>query len=90
MVQSTEHRHMSIRGLALHAQRIGKVVAHPATWGKLIRERAGDGPGFDYIRPSRRLDSAPMPRTSLVTSTVRWIQGEIAASAIESRSLLNV
>lgn len=31
MVQSTEHRHMSIRGLALHAQRIGKVFAHPAT-----------------------------------------------------------
>jgi hypothetical protein len=30
MVQSTEHRHMSIRGLALHAQRIGKVFAHPA------------------------------------------------------------
>jgi transposase InsO family protein len=39
MVQSTEHRHMSIRGLALHAQRIGKVFAHPATWSKLSRER---------------------------------------------------
>jgi putative transposase len=39
MVQSTEHRHMSIRGLALHAQRIGKVFAHPATWSRLIRER---------------------------------------------------
>jgi transposase InsO family protein len=44
MVQSTEHRHMSIRGLALHAQRIGKVFAHPATWGKLIRERGWGRP----------------------------------------------
>jgi transposase InsO family protein len=44
MVQSTEHRHMSIRGLALHAQRIGKVFAHPGTWGKLIRERGWGRP----------------------------------------------
>jgi putative transposase len=48
MVQSTEHRHMSIRGLALHAQRIGKVFAHPATWSKLIRERG-------WRRPRLRL-----------------------------------
>jgi hypothetical protein len=39
MVQSSEHRHMSIRSLALHAQRVGKVFAHPATWSKLIRAR---------------------------------------------------
>ncbi|MFQ5592445.1 MAG: hypothetical protein ACE5HE_14905, partial [Phycisphaerae bacterium] len=39
MVTSADHRHMSIRALALHAQRIGKVFAHPATWAKLIRER---------------------------------------------------
>jgi putative transposase len=51
MVQSTEHRHMSIRGLALHAQRIGKVFAHPATWGKLIRERG-------WGRPRLRLHPA--------------------------------
>ncbi|MBK7585837.1 MAG: DDE-type integrase/transposase/recombinase [Myxococcales bacterium] len=37
MVQSKEHRHMSIRALALHAQRVGEVLAHPATWGKLVR-----------------------------------------------------
>src|SRR4029077_7621536 len=48
MVQSTEHRHMSIRGLALHAQRIGQVFAHPATWSKLIRERG-------WRRPRLRL-----------------------------------
>jgi hypothetical protein len=32
MVTTTDCRHMSIRSLALHAQRIGKVFAHPATW----------------------------------------------------------
>ncbi len=39
MVQSVEHRHMFHLGLALHAQRVGKVFAHPGTWGKLIRQR---------------------------------------------------
>ena len=38
MVLSTAHRHMSIRALALRAQRVGAVFAHPSTWGKLIRE----------------------------------------------------
>ena len=48
MVQSKEYRHMPIRGLALHAQRIGKVFAHPGTWAKLIRERG-------WLRPRLRL-----------------------------------
>ena len=37
MVESNDHRHMSLRGLALHAQRIGKVVASPSTWYRLVR-----------------------------------------------------
>jgi putative transposase len=60
MVQSTEHRHLSIRGLALHAQRIGKVFAHPATWGKLIRERG-------WGRPRLRLYPAK-PKVGLRTT----------------------
>jgi len=60
MVQSLEHRHLSIRGLALHAQRIGKVFAHPATWGKLIRERG-------WRRPRLRLYPAK-PKVGLRTS----------------------
>jgi hypothetical protein len=48
MVQSKEYRHMPIRGLALHAQRIGKVFAHPGTWAKLIRGRG-------WLRPRLRL-----------------------------------
>jgi hypothetical protein len=30
---------MSVRGLALHAQRIGMLFASPATWGRLIQGR---------------------------------------------------
>ena len=48
LVQSKEHRHMSIRALALHAQRVGEVLAHPATWGKLIRR-------YGWGRPRLRL-----------------------------------
>jgi putative transposase len=51
MVQSKQYRHMSIRGLALHAQRIGKVFAHPGTWAKLIREKG-------WGRPRLRLHPA--------------------------------
>jgi len=39
MVQALDYRHMSIRALALHAQRVGRVFVHPVTWGRLIRER---------------------------------------------------
>jgi transposase InsO family protein len=37
MVESADHRHMSLRALALHAQRIGKVLASPSTWYRLVR-----------------------------------------------------
>jgi len=37
MVESDSHRHMSLRALALHAQRIGKVLASPSTWYRLVR-----------------------------------------------------
>jgi len=72
MVQSTEHRHMSIRGLALYAQRVGKVYADPGTWGKLIRERGWLRPVCVFIRPNRRSDCAPMLRTRPGTSTSRF------------------
>jgi transposase InsO family protein len=38
MVESDDHRHFSLRGLALYAQRIGSVVASPSTWSRLVRE----------------------------------------------------
>jgi transposase InsO family protein len=37
MVESDDHRHMSLRALALHAQRVGKVLASPSTWYRLVR-----------------------------------------------------
>ncbi len=38
MVESDDHRHMSLRALALHAQRIGKVLASPSTWYRMVRK----------------------------------------------------
>ncbi len=37
MVESDDHRNMSLRALALHAQRIGKVIAAPSTWYRLVK-----------------------------------------------------
>ena len=48
MVASHDHRFMSIRSLALHAQRIGKVFALPSTWYALIRRKG-------WRRPRKRL-----------------------------------
>jgi putative transposase len=48
MVVSEDHRHMTIRALALHAQRTGKVFVSPSTWARLARERG-------WLRPRRRL-----------------------------------
>jgi hypothetical protein len=47
-VESDDHRHMSLRALALHAQRIGKVLACPSTWYRQVRA-AG------WRRPRRRV-----------------------------------
>ena len=55
MVQSKDYRHMSIRGLALHAQRVGKVFAHPGTWAKLIRERGWGRPRMRPYPPKPKL-----------------------------------
>ncbi len=48
MVETDEYRHMSLRALALHAQRIGKVLASPSTWYRLVRS-AG------WRRPRKRV-----------------------------------
>ena len=48
MVESDDHRHFSLRGLALYAQRIGRVVASPSTWSRLVREGG-------WRRPRRRV-----------------------------------
>jgi len=48
MVESHDYRFMSIRSLALHAQRIGKVFASPSTWYALVRRKG-------WRRPRKRL-----------------------------------
>jgi transposase InsO family protein len=48
MVESDDHRHMSLRALALHAQRIGKVLASPSTWYRLVRTEG-------WRRPQKRI-----------------------------------
>ncbi len=48
LAESGEHRPMSLRALALHAQRIGEVVASPSTWYRFARKLA-------WGRPRRRL-----------------------------------
>jgi putative transposase len=48
MVVSEDYRHMTIRSLALHAQRSGKVFASPSTWARHAREGG-------WLRPRRRL-----------------------------------
>jgi putative transposase len=48
MVASRDYRFMSIRALALHAQRIGKIFASPSTWYGLVRQNG-------WGRPRKRL-----------------------------------
>ena len=48
MVTSTEFRHMSIRALALYAQRVGRVFACPGTWWKRAK-------AFGWSRPRLRV-----------------------------------
>ncbi|MCP5039466.1 MAG: transposase family protein [bacterium] len=48
LAESSDYRHMSLRALALHAQRIGEVFASPSTWYRMARKLA-------WGRPRRRL-----------------------------------
>ena len=51
MVLDPNNRHMPLGTLARHAQRIGKVFASAATWGRLVRERG-------WRRPRQRIHPA--------------------------------
>lgn len=48
LVTSIDHRHVSIRALALFAQRTNQVFAHPVTWSRLIKGRG-------WRRPRKRV-----------------------------------
>jgi transposase InsO family protein len=51
MVTSLEFRHFSIRALALHAQRVGRVFAAPGTWLRYVKANG-------WPRPRRRVHPA--------------------------------
>ncbi|MCG3133002.1 MAG: hypothetical protein HMLKMBBP_00088 [Planctomycetes bacterium] len=57
MTTAAEYRHVSTGKLALLAQRLGRVVAAPATWCRLVRERG-------WRRPRQRVHPRP-PRVGI-------------------------
>jgi len=78
MVLSTAYRHMSIRALALHAQRVGEVFAHPSTWGKLIRMHGWRRPRMRMYpaKPKQGvLASKPNEKWHIDVSVLRLLDG---------------
>jgi transposase InsO family protein len=91
LAESSDHRHMSLRALALHAQRIGEVFASASTWYRLARKLA-------WGRPRRRLypakpkvgvrASAPGELLHLDVTIIRLLDGTraYAHAAIDNYS----
>ena len=61
MVTDESFRHMPLRALALHAQRIARAFASPSTWARLVREHG-------WLRPRRRL-YPPKPKAGTMPSS---------------------
>jgi transposase InsO family protein len=78
MVESSDHRHMSLRALALYAQRIGKVFASPSTWYVLAR-KVGWRRLRNRVYPAKPKvgirASAPNELLHLDVTTIRLIDG---------------
>ena len=78
MVCSTDYRHVPTGTLAILAQRLGKVVASPSTWHRLVRHHG-------WRRPRKRVHpakprfgiraSAPNEIRHIDTSVVRLLDG---------------
>jgi len=67
MVESVDHRPMSLRALALHAQRIGKILVSPSTGYRLVRNAGGDAHGNASTQPNPRSGSEPrLPANSFI------------------------
>ena len=69
---------MPIRGLALYAQRMGKVFAHPATWGKLIRERGWRRPPLRLYPPKPKVGfraTAPNKAWHIDVTIIKLLDG---------------
>jgi len=74
MVESSDHRYMSLRALALHAQRIGRVFASPSTWYVMAR-KAGWRRARNRVYPAKPKGgiraSAPNELLHLDVTTIR-------------------
>ena len=78
MVVSGEHRFMSVRALALHAQRIGKVFASPTTWYRLIRRRGWSRPRTRVHPPKPKIGvraTAPGELLHLDVTIIKLLDG---------------
>lgn len=62
LVESDEHRHFSIRALAMHARRTAALYASETTWWRTIRDRG-------WIRPKQRVHPQG-PRLGIRASAV--------------------
>jgi len=78
MVESSDHRYMSLRALAPHAQRIGKVFASPSTWYVMAR-KAGWRRAGNRVYPAKPKvgirASAPNELLHLDVTTIRLLDG---------------
>ena len=78
MVVSRDHRFMSVRVLALHAQRIGKVFASPTAWYRLIRQRGWRRPRTRVHPPKPKIGvraTAPGELLHLDVTIIKLLDG---------------
>ncbi len=78
MVESDDHRHMSLRALALHAQRIGKVLACPSTWYRQVRSAGWRRPRKRVYPVKRKIGiraNAPGELLHLDVTIIRLLDG---------------
>jgi putative transposase len=74
MVTSGEQRFMSLRALALYAQRVGKVFASPTTWYRLIRRRGWRRPRTRVYPPKPKVGVRAMAPGELLHLDVTIIK----------------
>jgi transposase InsO family protein len=78
MVASRDHRFMSVRALALYAQRFGKVFASPTTWYRLIRRRGWRRPRTRVYPPKPKIGvraTAPGELLHLDVTIIKLLDG---------------
>jgi transposase InsO family protein len=78
MVEGDAHRHMSLRALALHAQRIREVFASPSTWYRLARDLGWRRPRIRVYPPKPKVGiraMAPGELLHLDVTIIRLLDG---------------